>query len=185
MPLKAEKLSLPRTLDRRIKITEPQKAEVKKLSEDGMSQRKIAKEVGISRPMVGFILEPKKWEENLKKRATRKDSIKQYYKNKDKQAKWQREYRKYKQELHLKDKLINDKNLKIQHKVKFHFTSIKNKLSGTCEKSKYCGEYDKSILDSEVTNYQFHKLRRALSKSTSVILQLSENVLEKSIIRKK
>ena len=64
MPYKfdTDKIKLPRESDRRVKLTDDNKAHISLLHEQGLSQRTIAKCVGCSRKMVVFILYPERYE---------------------------------------------------------------------------------------------------------------------------
>jgi len=104
MPYAHRKKLIPRHLDRRIKYTEEDKQNVKTLYKGGMSQRAIAREIGMSRKMVSFILFPEKYEiakEQFKKR--RKDG--RYKPKKEEWRKAMREHRNYKQSI--KNQLID------------------------------------------------------------------------------
>lgn len=104
MPYAHRKKRIPRSLDRRVKIDDEKRARVSVLyRREGMAQRAIARELGISRRMVSFILFPEK-EEACKRqyRERRKDG--RYYYGKEKWRKTMREHRHYKEAI--KDKLI-------------------------------------------------------------------------------
>ena len=104
MPYLCEKINLKETQKRSAKLTSEQRAEIaKKYTTGKYSQRALALEYGVSRRLVTFIIDPKKHEENLQRRAERGGS-KQYY-NKEKHTIAIREHRKYKQGLFLKGEL--------------------------------------------------------------------------------
>lgn len=104
MPYKSEKIKIAGSkYDRRIKLTPEQKKEIHE-NPLNLSQRALAKEYGVSRRTIQFILDPEKLKENLKRREERGGSM-QYYKPSE-WAETVREHRKYKQ------------NLKIQGKIK-------------------------------------------------------------------
>lgn len=105
MPYKSEKIKLSKEQDRRIKLTDEQREEIKKKYETGLySQRKLANEYNVSRRLITFIIDEEKAErakEQLKER--RADG--RYKPNKEEWAKTIREHRRYKQELYLKGEL--------------------------------------------------------------------------------
>lgn len=101
MPYLSEKIKIAGTkFDRRIKLTEEQKKEIKKLSSAGLSQRKLAKIYKVDRRLISFILNPAALEENLKRRDERGGSM--VYYDKEKQSRCVKQHRRYKQELKLK-----------------------------------------------------------------------------------
>lgn len=105
MPYKFEtdKLKIPKTLDRRIKLTDGQKNIIRELYKTGeYSQRKLANEFGVSRRLIQFIIDPKKQKENYQKRVER-GGHKQYY-ERAKNSESIKNTRKYKQSI--KDELI-------------------------------------------------------------------------------
>lgn len=99
MPYKFEtnkiKLDSP-FLDRRVKLLPCQKEMVLFWTEQGLSQRKIAKMFNVSRRLITFIQDPKKKEKDLQNRKDRGGS-KQYYKGGEEWATTIREHRRYKQ----------------------------------------------------------------------------------------
>lgn len=105
MPYKSEKIKLSREQDRRVKLTEEQRKEIRDKYESGMySQRKLAAEYGVSRRLIQFTTDPDKYErakEQFKER--RKDG--RYTPTKEEYAKVIREHRQYKQKLYLEGKL--------------------------------------------------------------------------------
>lgn len=94
---------LPRTLDRRVKITDEYKEQVKWLHKQGVAQRQISRDMGISRRMISFIIYPERYIANAKQFAKRRKDGR-YYPGKKKWASIMREHRNYKQSL--KDKLL-------------------------------------------------------------------------------
>ena len=104
MPYKCTPIKLKENQKRSAKLTSEQRSEIyKKYSTGKYSQRGLASEYSVSRRLVQFIIDPKKHEENLKRRDERGGS-KQYY-VKEKHTKAMREHRHYKQELFLKGEL--------------------------------------------------------------------------------
>lgn len=94
MPYKFEtnKLKIPRELDRRVKLPLEKHQEIRQLSMQGMSQRKIASLYGVSRRLIVFILFPERLEE-LKKNK------KQYKYTKEKHSAWAKNTRDYKKSI--------------------------------------------------------------------------------------
>ena len=83
--------------DRRRKLTDEQKEEIRRLRELGLSLKEIAEAYGVSRRLVQFICDPAKEEENKKRRQER-GGWRQYY-DPNTHAKTMREHRLYKQKL--------------------------------------------------------------------------------------
>jgi len=103
MPYKSEKIKIAGTKhDRRIKLTPEQKEEIYQ-NKSGLSQRALAKEYGVSRRTIQFILDPEKLKENLKRREERGGTM-QYYKPSE-WAETMKEHRRYKQDLKLKGEI--------------------------------------------------------------------------------
>jgi len=103
MPYKSEEIKIAGTKhDRRIKLTPEQKEEIYQ-NKLGLSQRALAKEYGVSRRTIQFILDPEKLKENIKRRKERGGTM-QYY-NSSEWAKTKKEHRKYKQDLKLKGEI--------------------------------------------------------------------------------
>lgn len=99
MPFKSEKICLPKQYDRRIKLTDKQREEIKEKYASGLySQRALAAEYKVSRRLITFIIDPEKYSkcrEQLKDR--RKDG--RYKPDKNSWNKTIREHRRYKQGL--------------------------------------------------------------------------------------
>lgn len=102
MPYQHTKLRIPKKHDRRVKLTDAQRQQIKDLYGD-VSQRKLAKQFGVSRRLIQFIGCPEKHRRNLQRRAESGGS-KQYY-DKDKWRVQKRNHDRYKQELFLQGKL--------------------------------------------------------------------------------
>ena len=103
MPYKAEKIKLSETQDRRRKLTEKQKEEIKAIYATGVcGTRPLAKQFGVSRSTIQIIVNPA-----IKQR--RHDYVannwRKYRGTKEEWAKTQREHRHYKNELYLKGEL--------------------------------------------------------------------------------
>jgi len=107
MPYKTEyeHKVIPRYLDRRVKISLVEHAEIKRLY-GKISQRKLAQMFGVSRRLIIFIGCPEKKKKDLVNRALRGGSM-QYY-DKEEQRKSIQETRKYRRELDNK-KLLGKK----------------------------------------------------------------------------
>lgn len=86
-------------MDKRVKLTEAQKGEIRDLAVT-LSQRELAARFGVSRRAIQFILDPAKWIENLERRKERGGSA-QYY-DKETHADAMRRHRRHK-------KLLSDK----------------------------------------------------------------------------
>ena len=103
MPYKSEKLKLSETQDRRRKLTDDQKEEIKRIYESGVcGTRPLAKQFGVSRSTIQVIVNPA-----IKQR--RHDYIannwRKYRPTKEEWAETMKEHRHYKQELYLKGEL--------------------------------------------------------------------------------
>lgn len=101
MPYLSQKIKIQGTqYDRRRKLTEEDKAEIRaKYQAGGTSQRKLAREYGVSRRLIIFVLDPEKLKRNKEARKAR-GGWQQYY-DKDEWRKTMREHRSYKQGLYL------------------------------------------------------------------------------------
>jgi DNA invertase Pin-like site-specific DNA recombinase len=103
MPYKSEKLKLSPTQDRRRKLTDEQKEEIKKLYATGLvGQRPLAKQFGVSRSLIQIIVNPEIAE---KKKQRIKEHWRDYRPSKEEWAETIREHRRYKQGLYLKGEL--------------------------------------------------------------------------------
>ena len=105
MPYKSEKIKLPKEHDRRIKLTDEQREEIRNKYQSGLySQRKLAEEYSVSRRLITFILDETKLEK-AKEQLKERKADGRYKPSKEEWAETIREHRKYKQELYLKGKL--------------------------------------------------------------------------------
>lgn len=104
MPYKTEKMTLPRELDRRVKVTDEDRAEIRRLHKEGVAIREIARrfEGKTSRRNIQYILFPERLAENRKRREER-GGWRQYY-DKETHRKQVREHRRY------KHKVLTEKN---------------------------------------------------------------------------
>lgn len=105
MPYKSEKIKLSKEQDRRIKLTDEQREEIKRKYETGLySQRKLAKEYNVSRRLISFIVDEEKAKiAKEQSKARRADG--RYKPSKEEWSKTIKEHRRYKQELYLKGEL--------------------------------------------------------------------------------
>jgi hypothetical protein len=111
MPYKfeTEKMLIPKTHDKRIKLSNSDKIKIKELY-GTISQRKLAKMFNVSRRLIIFIGCPEKHLKNLKQRELSGGS-KQYY-NTKKATLYRQTHRKHKKKLYDKDLLNNNINNK-------------------------------------------------------------------------
>lgn len=103
MPFRSEKIRLPETLDRRVKLTVAQKAEIRhRYLAGGCSLRSLAAEYGVSHKSILLIVNP-----DSKARNDRriKEHWRDYVESREKHAAVVREHRRYKQDLLLKGEL--------------------------------------------------------------------------------
>lgn len=108
MSYKSEKIKLSETQDRRRKLTDKQREEIRNKYSTGLySQRTLAKEYSVSRRLITFILDEDKQKRNSELLKERKLDGR-YKPTKEEWAKTVREYRRYKQELYLKGELKED-----------------------------------------------------------------------------
>ena len=103
MPYKSEKIKLSETQDRRRKLTDEQKEEIKKIYAEGKcGTRPLAKQFGVSKTTIQIIVNP---EIASKRKQYRKEHWQDYRPSKEEWAATMREHRHYKQELYLKGEL--------------------------------------------------------------------------------
>ena len=101
MPRKSDRLTINnKKLDKRVKLTDKQREEIKVLKGGALSQNAVALQYGVSRRTIQFIWFPEQHEENKKRRAERGGSA-QYY-NREEHNASMRKHREYKKELHEK-----------------------------------------------------------------------------------
>ena len=102
MPYKSEKIALPKKYDRRVKLTDEQKEEIRvKYATGFYSQRQLAREYKVSRRLIQFCIDDNKrvkCAEQFKER--RKDG--RYKPTKEEHNQIMTEHRHYKEELHKK-----------------------------------------------------------------------------------
>lgn len=105
MPYISSKIRLPQELDRRRKLTEEQKEEIRHKYNTGLySQRQLAAEYGVSRRLIVFIIHPDRYERNKELLKERKKDGR-YQPTKEEWAKTVREHRRYKQTLYVEGKI--------------------------------------------------------------------------------
>lgn len=106
MPYKHKEKLIPIEHDRRVKLNDTQRQEIRELYDTGSySQRVLAKLYGVSRRLVTMILDPLKHQANI---ARRKELLKtKSYYDKDKQRAYMQSHRQYKQQLYLDNKLVD------------------------------------------------------------------------------
>lgn len=105
MPYKSEKIKLSETQDRRRKLTDEQKEEIKRIYAEGKcGTRPLAREYGVSRSTIQVIVNPAIAQRHHDYRAKH---WRDYRPTKEEWAATIREHRHYKQELYLKGELLN------------------------------------------------------------------------------
>lgn len=113
MPYKSEKIKLSKEQDRRIKLTDKQRIEIKDKYATGFySQRSLAAEYNVSRRLISFILDEEKAKKAAEQLKIRKADGR-YKPTKEEWAATMKEHRQYKQNLMLmgllKDRKEKDK----------------------------------------------------------------------------
>lgn len=107
MPYKSEKIKLTPTQDRRRKLTDEQKQQIRELYSTGLySQRNLADEFGVSKSTIAITVNP---DRAAKVSQRIKDHWQEYRPDKKTWAQIMKEHRHYKQELYLKGELKEDK----------------------------------------------------------------------------
>ena len=105
MPYKAEKIKLSREQDRRIKLTDEQREEIREKYATGCySQRGLATEYHVSRRLISFILDDEKAKRAAEQLKARKADGR-YRPSKEKWAETMREHRQYKHRLYINGQL--------------------------------------------------------------------------------
>lgn len=108
MPYKSEKLRLSQTQDRRRKLTDGQKEQIRELYETGLvSQRELVRQFNVNRSTIQIIVNP---ERAAKVKQRIKEHWKDYRPDKEAWSETMREHRHYKQKLYLKGELKEGNN---------------------------------------------------------------------------
>lgn len=103
MPYKSEKIKLSPTQDRRRKLTDEQKEEIKRIyAEEKCGTRPLAKQFGVSRSTIQVIVNPAIKQRHHDRTAKH---WRDYRPTKEEWAETMKEHRHYKQELYLKGEL--------------------------------------------------------------------------------
>ena len=103
MPYKSETIKLAPTQDRRRKLTDEQKEEIKRIYKSGVcGTRPLAKQFGVSRSLIQVIVNPSIAE---RKKQYTKDHWRDYRPPKEEWAATMREHRQYKQKLYVNGEL--------------------------------------------------------------------------------
>lgn len=103
MPYKSETIKLAPTQDRRRKLTDDQKEEIKRIYKSGVcGTRPLAKQFGVSRSLIQIIVNP---EIAKAKKQRIKEHWRDYRPTKEEWAATMREHRHYKQDLYVKGEL--------------------------------------------------------------------------------
>ena len=106
MPYKSEKIKLPPNKDRRRKLTDEQKEEIRKIYATGIcGMRPLAKQFGVDKSTIQIIVNPKR-AEAVKQHV--KEHWRDYRPSKEEWNKIKREHRHYKQNLYLRGELKNE-----------------------------------------------------------------------------
>ena len=105
MPYKSEKIKLSRSQDRRIKLTDEQREEIKEKYATGLySQRALSREYGVSRRLIPFVLDDTKYQK-CKEQFKEHKADGRYKPDRKEWAKTMRKHRHYKQKLYLDGEL--------------------------------------------------------------------------------
>lgn len=98
MPSIVDKYTVPKSHDKRIKLTDDDKEFIRQLYKEGLySQRELAREFGVSRRSIVFAIYPERRVQNYQTRVD-KGGSKQYY-DKDKNTASIQKHREYKKDL--------------------------------------------------------------------------------------
>jgi transposase-like protein len=108
MPSPFEKKHIPKEFDKRRKLSDEDKEEIqyRYLKIGGVSQRELAREYGVSRRLIVFIIYPERQIENYKARVDRGGSA--IYYEKSKHTEYMRTHREHKNKLYKEGKLIDE-----------------------------------------------------------------------------
>lgn len=104
-----QKKLIPKELDRRIKLNEIQRIEIRKLYNTGKySYRSLAKEYNVTKNTIRDAIYPEKAIEEKQKRLARAKE-KNYYYDREKNNAYMKKHRAYKKQLHDDNLLLNNK----------------------------------------------------------------------------
>lgn len=108
MPYKSESIRLTGLLDRRRKLTDEQKVEIKEMYATGdWSLNKLGQQFGVSKKTILLIVNPNSAE---RAREYRKENWKEFQRTKEERTRATREHRRYKQSLYLSGQLREEEN---------------------------------------------------------------------------
>lgn len=108
MPYKSDKMKLSREQDRRVKLTDQQRMEIKEKYATGFySQRGLAAEYHVSRRLISFVIDENKAKICAEQFKQRKADGR-YKPTKEEWAATMREHRHYKQSLYVQGKLMGE-----------------------------------------------------------------------------
>ena len=108
MPYKSEKIKLSRSQDRRIKLTDEQREEIRQKYSTGLySQRALAREYKVSRRLISFVLDDEKYQK-CKEQFKERRADGRYKPTKEEWSKTMKDHRHYKQKLYLNGELTEE-----------------------------------------------------------------------------
>lgn len=108
MPYKSEKIKLPRELDRRVKLTDEQREDIRReYAEGAASTRTLAARYNVSRRTIQYTIHPERYE-RLKERFKQNRADGRYKPTKTEWAATVRDHRRYKQELYKQGRLTTE-----------------------------------------------------------------------------
>lgn len=109
MPYKSEKMKLPPKFDRRVKLTDEQRKEIREKYATGLlSTRILATQYNVSRRTIQYTIHPERYEQ-LKEQFKERRKDGRYKPKKEEWAATAREHRHYKQELYKQGLLKGEK----------------------------------------------------------------------------
>lgn len=108
MPYICEKIKLPKEFDRRVKLSDDQREEIREKYATGLySKRQLANEYCVSRRTIQFVCDPEKYKRSREQFKARQ-SDGRYKPTKEERARIMREHRRYKQKLYISGKLSRE-----------------------------------------------------------------------------
>lgn len=109
MPYKSEKIKLPREYDRRVKLTDEQREDIRaEYATGATSTRILAAKYNVSRRTIQYTIHPERYE-RLKERFKQNRKDGRYKQKKEEWAATVRDHRHYKQELYKQGLLKGEK----------------------------------------------------------------------------